>query len=91
MCEQPQATQPGLLTTRNDPRIPANVQAFEFVADGITAGRKVEWLLNGKPIATTQTGHFLWPIKQGHYSLQAEEIDDKEKTLSSDVVLFNVK
>jgi penicillin-binding protein 1C len=74
-----------------DPRIPANVQAFEFVAEGITAGRKVEWLLNGKPIATTQTGHFLWPIKQGHYSLQAEEIGDKEKTLSSDVVLFNVK
>jgi penicillin-binding protein 1C len=74
-----------------DPRIPANVQAFEFVAEGITAGRKVEWLLNGKPIATTQTGHFLWPIKQGHYSLQAKEIDDKEKTFSSDVVLFNVK
>lgn len=74
-----------------DPRIPANVQAFEFVTDGLTAGRKVEWLLNGKPIATTQTGHFLWPIKPGHYSLQAKEIGDKEKTLASDAVLFSVK
>jgi penicillin-binding protein 1C len=74
-----------------DPRIPANVQAFEFVADGLTAGCKVEWLLNGKTIAITQTGHFLWAIKPGQYSLQAKEIGDKEKTLASDVVLFNVK
>ncbi|MGZ8915743.1 MAG: transglycosylase domain-containing protein [Methylobacter sp.] len=74
-----------------DPRIPATVQAFEFVADGLTAGRKVEWLLNGKAIATTQTGHFMWSVKPGHYSLQAKEIDDKEKTLASDVVLFYVK
>jgi penicillin-binding protein 1C len=74
-----------------DPRIPANVQAFEFVANGMTADCKVEWLLNDKPIAITQTGHFLWPIKPGHYSLQAKEIGDKEKTLASDVVLFNVK
>lgn len=74
-----------------DPRIPAGVQAFEFVADGMTAGRKVEWLLNGKSIAITQTGHFLWPIKPGRYSLQAKEIGDKEITLVSDVVVFNVK
>ncbi|MDD2723229.1 MAG: transglycosylase domain-containing protein [Methylovulum sp.] len=74
-----------------DPRIPANVQAFEFVADGMRAGRNLEWLLNGKAIATTQTGHFLWPIKPGYYSLRAKETGDKEKTLVSDIVLFNVK
>jgi penicillin-binding protein 1C len=74
-----------------DPRIPVDKQAFEFVADGMTASHKIEWLLNGKAIATTQTGNFMWPVKPGHYSLQVKEIVDKEKPLISDVVLFNVK
>ncbi|MDD5276873.1 MAG: transglycosylase domain-containing protein [Methylovulum sp.] len=74
-----------------DPRIPASVQAFEFVVEGMAADHKIEWLLNGKVIATTQTGHFLWPIKPGHYSLQAKEKGDKEKPLATDVVPFYVK
>ncbi len=74
-----------------DPRVPASMQAFEFVADGMAAGSQLEWLLNGKTIATTQIGHFLWPLKPGHYSLQVKGIGDKGKTLASDVVLFSVK
>ncbi len=74
-----------------DPRLPADVQAFEFIVDGVSNGSTIEWLLNGKTIATTQTGHFLWSLKSGHYSLQAKEIGDTEKTRASDVVLFHVK
>ncbi len=74
-----------------DPRIPQNIQAFEFVADGIAADRKVEWVLNGKPVIRTDGGRFLWPVERGHYTLLANEIGDGEKIVSFDTVHFNVK
>ncbi len=74
-----------------DPRIPQDVQAFEFVADGVTAEGKVEWVLNGKPVTTTAGGRFLWPVERGHYTLLAKEINDGDKVISSDLVHFNVK
>ena len=74
-----------------DPRIPSDRQAFEFVADGIAAGRRVEWVLNGKSVTTTEGGHFLWPVERGHHTLTANEIGDEKKIVSSDVVHFNVK
>ncbi len=74
-----------------DPRLPPDAQAFECVADGIAAGHKVKWVLNGTPVAVTEAGHFLWPVRRGHHTLLAQETSDGKKILSSDVVHFNVK
>jgi penicillin-binding protein 1C len=74
-----------------DPRLPPDAQAFEFVADGVATGRKVEWVLNGKPVTTTQNGHLLWPVKRGHYTLLANELNEEQRVISSDIVHFNVK
>jgi len=74
-----------------DPRIPASSQAFEFVADNITPDSKVDWVLNGETIATTNDGHLLWPVKRGHHTLVVKEIDAQKKVISEDMVHFNVK
>ncbi len=74
-----------------DPRIPANVQAFEFVADG-ASGSTAEWILDGKKIGESTTGRLLWPVIRGHHTLLAQEIDaSSAKVVSADTVHFNVK
>jgi len=74
-----------------DPRIPASAQEFEFVADGITQGNKVEWFLNDKSVSTTPNGHLLWSVARGKYTLVAKEFDSEQKLISSDLVHFIVK
>ncbi len=74
-----------------DPRIPKNIQAFEFVADGIAADRKVEWALNGKSVTRTDGGRFLWPVERGRYTLVAQEMSEEDKIVSADSVHFTVK
>jgi len=74
-----------------DPRIPSDRQAFEFIVDGASANHTIQWLLNDKPIATTQESHFLWQIERGHYTLVAQEIGDEGKALTSDLIHFRVK
>ena len=74
-----------------DPRIPASVQEFEFVTDGIAQGNKVEWFLNDKSVATTLDGHLLWAVTRGKYTLTAKEFDAAKNLISSDLIHFNVK
>lgn len=74
-----------------DPRIRPEQQAFEFVSDGASANNAVEWLLNGKRLATTTNGRFLWPVERGTFTLQARETDTNNATLSIDMVHFQVK
>lgn len=74
-----------------DPRIKPESQAFEFVSDGIAENHSVEWLLNGKPLANTKNGRFVWPVERGHYTLVACEIGADNTLLSTDSVHFLVK
>lgn len=74
-----------------DPRIKPESQAFEFVSDGIAENHSVEWLLNGKPLANTKNGRFVWPVERGHYTLVAREIGADNTLLSTDSVHFLVK
>lgn len=94
----PPASKPALIRPANglilayDPRIPEEKQAFEFVAQGIDSNERAIWLLNGRQVATTQGGHYLWPLKRGHYDLTlklAREGGDDEKPVDS--VEFVVK
>ncbi len=74
-----------------DPRIRASNQAFEFVTGGVADTHGVEWILNGKPIANTPDARYLWAVERGHYTLEAREVDNDRRVLSTDSVHFNVK
>ncbi len=74
-----------------DPRIPRDVQAFEFVANGLSPGSRVAWLLNAQSIATTTSGRFMWPVKRGSYTLVAQELGQTGNVLSAETVHFVVK
>ncbi len=74
-----------------DPRVPRNLQAFEFVASGLSTGNKIEWVLNGKQLNTTTTGRYLWPVERGSYTLLAQELGQTGNIMSAKTVHFNVK
>jgi membrane carboxypeptidase/penicillin-binding protein PbpC len=56
-----------------DPRIPADAQAFEFVATGTQPDMPVAWTLNGKPLGDSADGRLLWPVARGKYTLSASQ------------------
>lgn len=97
--EKPEARKQGINLVRPteglqiayDPRIPAYAQAFEFVADGITNGSRVEWFLNGKLVGRAQNSRLLWPVTRGQYTLAVKEFGNAENLISSDLVHFSVK
>lgn len=74
-----------------DPRLPPDQQAFEFKAGGMADDHKVQWLLNDELLNTSDNGHYLWPLKRGHYTLQAKEVDSNHTVVASDLVHFHVK
>lgn len=74
-----------------DPRVPAEKQAFEFVAQGIAPDARVAWLLNGEKVATTKGGHYLWPLTRGDYKLTLEVADSNGDMKQADSVQFYVK
>ncbi len=73
-----------------DPRVPAQAQAFEFVAE-VPEGHRVEWRVNGEVKAVTEGGHYLWPLARGAQRLEVHELGDDGMMLSSDKVQFTVK
>jgi penicillin-binding protein 1C len=74
-----------------DPRVPKDVQAFEFVASGVSPENQISWLLNGKLLSTTSKGRLLWPIERGSYTLMAQELNGTGNVASSKTVHFIVK
>jgi penicillin-binding protein 1C len=74
-----------------DPRIPKEVQAFEFVASGILKNSMVEWVLNGKSISKTPDGRLIWPVERGAYTLLAQEMSISDAIVSTKTVHFKVK
>ncbi|HEU5047173.1 MAG TPA: transglycosylase domain-containing protein [Rickettsiales bacterium] len=75
-----------------DPRVPANKQAFEFVAQGISPGQQAGWKLNGKTVAVTDNGHYLWPLQRGDYQLVLEVAESGGGQMQPvDTVSFHVK
>ena len=54
-----------------DPRIPDELEAFEFVIEGVQDSDTVEWILDGDTIARTHGGRTLWPVARGTHQLTA--------------------
>lgn len=57
-----------------DPRVPQELQKFEFALRGLRAGQSVEWILNGENIGVTKD-RFLWPLAYGKYKLEARVME----------------
>jgi penicillin-binding protein 1C len=74
-----------------DPRVPRDVQAFEFVANGLSPGNHIAWMLNGTHLTTTTTGRYLWPVERGTYTLLAQELGQTGHIMSAKTVHFIVK
>ncbi len=74
-----------------DPRIPDAHEAFEFVIGGVKETEQVEWMLNGKPVARTRGGRYLWPVERGTHQLHATVLTDSPQPLTLSKVRFNVK
>lgn len=74
-----------------DPRVPKDLQAFEFVASGQSPESRITWVLNGNPLSTTTNGRYLWPVQRGSYTLQAQELGQTDNILSAKTVHFFVK
>jgi len=77
-----------------DPRIPPDVQSFDFRIDGL-AGKcdpcTVDWRLNGARLATTEGGDYRWPVRRGTYDLRAEVHRGGELLFASGDIHFLVK
>lgn len=71
-----------------DPRIPASMQAFEFVADGGST-KRLAWWLDGKKLGETSSGRLLWPVARGHHTLVVRQVGIDPP--QSAEVHFNVK
>ncbi len=74
-----------------DPRVPRDVQAFEFVASAVSPGNQIAWMLNGKPLSSSTSGRCLWPVERGSHTLLAQELGQSGNIISAKTVHFIVK
>ncbi len=78
-----------------DPRIPPELQSFDFRIDGLTGKCEpsctVDWRLNGARLATTDGGDYRWPVRRGKYDLRAEVHRGGELLFASGDIHFQVK
>jgi len=73
-----------------NPRMPKDVQAFEFFIGGIDEDKKVEWDINGE-VVKTNGGKYLWQLEKGQHSLSAVVFDGKTKIATIPRTEFLVK
>ncbi len=74
-----------------DPRIPDDLEAFEFVIDGVKKSDTVEWTLNGTIIARTQGGRTLWHVQRGSHRLNVAVLTNGKPSRPLSPVRFTVK
>jgi penicillin-binding protein 1C len=54
-----------------DPRIPDDLEAFEFALSRPPERGDVEWILDGEVVASTSGPTWLWPLRRGEHVLFA--------------------
>lgn len=74
-----------------DPRIPAAAQAFTFRVEGARPGGKIAWHVDGKPIAVTDGGEYLWPMARGAHRLEVSFLAGDGSVLARDRADFTVR
>lgn len=74
-----------------DPRIPAELQRFQFRLRGVEAGTRVRWALNGAILAEDETATYDWPVTRGSYHLVVTLVAEDGSEQSLAPVRFIVK
>jgi penicillin-binding protein 1C len=75
-----------------DPRIPDDREAFVFKLANLPQSTPVEWYVDGRLVASTCTGEYLWPLQRGAHSVRARMwLDGSEQFQDTPDVSFMVK
>jgi penicillin-binding protein 1C len=75
-----------------DPRIPDEMEAFAFILSENTGARKVEWVVDGEVVASTEQNEFLWPLSGGAHTAMAKVwLSDESGPVETEAVRFYVK
>lgn len=77
---------PGLMLAYN-PRLPADLQAFEFRLNNVSDHTPVSWYLNEQLAAKTYGATYNWPLQRGKYKVYARIGNQME----TDRIFFVVK
>ena len=74
-----------------DPRIPQQRQKFEFYIAGLKPTDRVEWFMNGRSLAYTDKGKYLWDLARGKHKLRAIVSRSEADSITVPEVSFIVK
>lgn len=55
-----------------DPRVPAELQAFDFVLEGVRSDDHVDWRVNGGAAARQAGARYAWPVQKGEHRVAAD-------------------
>lgn len=55
-----------------DPRVPADLQAFDFVLEGVHSDDHVDWRVNGGAAARRAGDRYAWPVQRGEHRVAAD-------------------
>lgn len=80
---------PGLHLAR-DPRIPDELEAFEFEIAGFT-GEGVEWFVDGERVGRSDGPSLSWPLVEGSHRVQARVLSGEAQPRWTQTVGFLVK
>jgi penicillin-binding protein 1C len=73
-----------------DPRVPAASQVFEFALQGVDAGARVRWTVDGREIAESGAS-YRWNVTRGEHRVAATVWQGGELVASLDETVFHVK
>ncbi|HXF90990.1 MAG TPA: transglycosylase domain-containing protein [Candidatus Nitrosotenuis sp.] len=73
-----------------DPRIPRNLQKFQFEVKKPHSEGKIHWILDGKKLAETNQSTLLWPLERGKHTLKVIYDDSEYSHLETEEISFLV-
>jgi penicillin-binding protein 1C len=73
-----------------DPRIPDDHESFMFSLSGVPDNSKIEWYIDNKLTAVTESGDYLWPMSRGNHTVMAKVYtqDNNQKSETQDVAFL---
>lgn len=74
-----------------DPRVPAELQAFDFVLEGVRGDDQVDWRVNGAAALRREGARYAWPVQRGEHTVAAEVWRNGRRIAGIDEIRFTVR
>ena len=74
-----------------DPRVPAELQAFDFVLEGVRNGDQVHWRIDGGQPFRDAGARYAWPLERGEHSVAARVWRDGQLVAEIGETRFTVR